>query len=69
MQHTESLLIVDLLMQPINMFINSADELYGPITTIRHDGQVKHVPWTKFVLATRDWERVNDTQSIIAVST
>ncbi|KAF8443721.1 hypothetical protein L210DRAFT_3396056, partial [Boletus edulis BED1] len=48
------------------MFINLADELYGPITTIRHNGQVKRVPWTKFVLATRDWERVNETWSVIA---
>lgn len=50
------------------MFINSADELYGPITTVRHDGRAKRISWTKFALSTRDWERVHDTRSLIAVS-
>jgi hypothetical protein len=52
----------------MNLFIGSADELYGPITTIRRDGRIhKHIPWTAFALKPRDWERVNDTRVIISV--
>ncbi|KAN0081296.1 hypothetical protein V8E55_008920 [Tylopilus felleus] len=54
------------LHQPINMFINSADELYGPITTVRNNGRAKRIPWTNFTLLTRDWERVHDTRSVIS---
>ena len=54
--------------QPINMFINSADELYGPITTVQNDGQAKQISWTNFTLSMRAWERVHDTWSVISVS-
>ncbi|KAF9235988.1 hypothetical protein BU15DRAFT_33596, partial [Melanogaster broomeanus] len=48
-------------------FLSSADELYGPITTIRRNGRVtKHIPWTAFSLKASDWERINDTRSVIA---
>ncbi|KAF9222249.1 hypothetical protein BS17DRAFT_639695, partial [Gyrodon lividus] len=48
-------------------FINSADELYGPITTIRRNGSVvKHIPWTAFSFKPSDWDRVNDTRTIIS---
>lgn len=60
----------ELYTQAINMFINTADELFGPITTIRRNGRlVKHIPWTAFTFKNADWERVNDTREIIAVST
>ncbi|KAG1751591.1 uncharacterized protein EDB91DRAFT_1243837 [Suillus paluster] len=40
----------------INLFISSADELFGPITSIRCHGKViKHIPWTAFTLRTSDW--------------
>lgn len=52
----------------INLFVSSADELYGPITTIRRDGHVKHIPWTAFVLKPHDWDRVQDLRTIITIS-
>src|SRR6266550_850651 len=54
-------------MQSINLFINSADELFGPITTIRRQGYpIKKIPWTAFRLNVNDWERVNDIHLIIS---
>ncbi|OAX34207.1 hypothetical protein K503DRAFT_645125, partial [Rhizopogon vinicolor AM-OR11-026] len=49
-------------------FVNSADELFGPIgTSILHHGRVtKHIPWTAFSLKSSDWERVNDTRVMIS---
>ena len=55
--------------QPINLFVGSADELFGPITTIRgsRDGQVaKSIPWTAFSLLPADWEHVKDMRAIIS---
>ena len=55
------------LRQPINLFINSADELFGPITTIRRAGlPAKQIPWTTFSFKASDWERVNDIRTIVA---
>ena len=55
------------LRQPINLFINSADELFGPITTIQCAGlPAKQIPWTAFSFKAADWERVNDIRTIIA---
>ena len=35
--------------QPINLFLKSANALYGPITTVRHNRQVvKKIPWSAF---------------------
>lgn len=48
--------------------MSSADELYGPITTIRHDGHVKHIPWTAFVLKPHDWDCIQDLRTIITIS-
>ena len=48
--------------QHINLFINSANELFRPITTIHHYGTVKHIPWTAF---TFKWECLNDKHTII----
>ncbi|KAG9307886.1 hypothetical protein JVU11DRAFT_13044, partial [Chiua virens] len=51
----------------INLFVNSADELYGPITTILQDGHVrKQIPWKVFSLKPLDWECVNDARRIVA---
>ncbi|KIM58220.1 hypothetical protein SCLCIDRAFT_128703, partial [Scleroderma citrinum Foug A] len=52
---------------PINLFLSSADELFGPITTIHRNSKVvKHIPWSAFAFKVSDWERLNDTRSIIA---
>ena len=49
------------------MFISSADELFGPITSIRRPGYpVKHIPWTAFAIKSSDWERANDTHAILS---
>jgi hypothetical protein len=51
------------------LFINCADSLFGPITTIRSDGYVvKVIPWTAFTLSADDWRRVADARDILAVS-
>ncbi|KAG8221549.1 hypothetical protein J3R82DRAFT_1782 [Butyriboletus roseoflavus] len=55
------------LHQPINLFIKSADKLFGPIMTIWRNGRVKKcIPWTTFLLRARDWEIINDTHAIIS---
>jgi len=34
--------------QAINLFLQSADTLYGPITIIRRNGQIeKKIPWSR----------------------
>ncbi|KAG1840394.1 hypothetical protein C8R48DRAFT_620914 [Suillus tomentosus] len=38
------------------MFINSADKLFGLITTIRHSGLTKHIPWSAFAFGSSDWD-------------
>jgi hypothetical protein len=54
--------------KPIGLFLSSADELFGPITTIRGDNRVvKHVPWSAFKLADSDWQRVVDVRDILKV--
>ena len=55
-----------LLHQPINLFVNSADELFSPITTIHQPGMpVKRIPWTDFSFQLSDWERINNARTII----
>lgn len=50
------------------MFVSAADELYGPITTIRRDGRItKNIPWTAFQTEKHDWGRVADVKNILAV--
>ena len=45
-----------------------ADELYGPITILRHDGRiVKKIPWSAFKIAEGDWNRVVEARSILEV--
>jgi hypothetical protein len=56
------------LAQPIALFTSSADEIYGPITTVRREGRVvKHIPWRAFKMADPDWTRVTDARDILAV--
>ena len=58
------------LRQAINLFISSADERFGSITTLRRDGRVvKHIPWSAFKLSEVDWIRVRDAAAILAVCT
>ncbi|KAF8958255.1 hypothetical protein BDZ97DRAFT_1668780, partial [Flammula alnicola] len=50
-------------------FLTSADELFGPITTLRRDNRiVKHIPWSAFKLGGQDWVRVVDACDILADS-
>jgi hypothetical protein len=49
-------------------FLSSADQLYGHITTLRHNGQVaKKIPWSAFALSDIDWSCVIDAKMILAV--
>ena len=60
---------IDNTSQAVNLFISSADQLYGPITTLRWDSQpIKHIPWTAFNLSDLDWEWVLDMKMILAMS-
>ncbi|KIK79669.1 hypothetical protein PAXRUDRAFT_16219 [Paxillus rubicundulus Ve08.2h10] len=55
------------LCQPIDLFVCSADELFGPIKTIQPPGQpVKNIPWMAFIFKASDLEYVNNTCSIIS---
>jgi hypothetical protein len=54
--------------QPINLLLGSADAMFGPITTVRTNGQVtKKIPWSAFQLSEEDWERVKDIKDILTV--
>jgi len=47
----------------------SADQVYGPITTLRRENRlVKHIPWSAFTLGDEDWLRVIDARDILGVS-
>jgi hypothetical protein len=56
------------MRQAINLFLSLADQLYGPITTIRQNNHlVKKIPWSVFRLSDDDWQLVYDTKSILVV--
>lgn len=56
------------LVQAINSFVATADDKFGPITTIRRDGKVvKKIPWLAFRLDEADWRRVRLCADILAV--
>ena len=69
------LIIIERLMwccgtpwQAINLFLQTGDSLYGPITTIRLNGRItKKIRWSAFNLTDRDWERVKDARDILKV--
>ncbi|KAF8190133.1 hypothetical protein BJ912DRAFT_850300, partial [Pholiota molesta] len=50
-------------------FLTSADEMYGPITTLRRDNRpVKKIPWSAFKMVDEDWTRVVDARDILGDS-
>ncbi|KAH9024998.1 hypothetical protein EDB83DRAFT_2230815 [Lactarius deliciosus] len=54
------------LQQAVRLFVAAADELFGPITVLRRDGQVfKKIPWSAFKITEMDWVRVLDAKSIL----
>ncbi|KAG6823774.1 hypothetical protein H0H87_000339, partial [Tephrocybe sp. NHM501043] len=55
------------LRQPLGLFLNGTDELFGPITTLRKKGRiVKHIKWATFKLIDEDWACVGNTRDILA---
>ena len=59
---------IDMSWQAIDLFIASTDQLYGPIMTVRSEGQVvKKIPWSAFKMSNRDWARVLDVRNILTV--
>ncbi|KAG1733039.1 uncharacterized protein EDB91DRAFT_1057727 [Suillus paluster] len=49
------------------MFMKSADELFGPVTTIRCPASpAKHIPWKAFTIGPVDWEHINTTRNIVS---
>jgi hypothetical protein len=62
-------LIFEIIRQPIGLFVATADQRFGPITTIRCNGRVeKQIPWTAFTMTDGDWRRVREAADILAVS-
>lgn len=58
------------IWQPLKLFLSSADELFGPITTLRKNGRiVKKIPWSTFILNDEDWERIDLLIDILFVTT
>ena len=56
------------LFQPITLFLKSADDLFGPITTIcGPDKEKKKIPWRAFLLDEADWLCVKDVIDILEV--
>ena len=52
----------------MGLFVTSADQMYGPITTLRRENRlVKHIPWTAFKMTDLDWVRVVDARDILGV--
>ena len=52
------------------MFIKSADELYGPMTTICVKGKiVRRIAWMAFEFIDEDWKCIEDAQGILMVCT
>ena len=49
------------IWQLVKLFLASADELFGPITTVHKNGWVvKKLPWSAFVLDDEDWKRIDE---------
>ncbi|KAH9058016.1 hypothetical protein EDB83DRAFT_2520902 [Lactarius deliciosus] len=54
------------LCQAVKLFIAAADELYGLITVLRHDGWIiKKILWSAFKISEVDWTRVLTVKSIL----
>jgi hypothetical protein len=57
------------LQKAINLFLATADQLFGPITVICQNGHiVKTIPWSAFNLSDSDWELISDACAILKVS-
>ncbi|KAM6491699.1 hypothetical protein JOM56_012861 [Amanita muscaria] len=57
------------LRTPLDLFLASADQLYGPITTLRQDGHaIKSIPWKAFILSDDDWKRADLLINILSPS-
>jgi len=55
-------------VQAIDSFVATADQMFGPMTTVRSNGRVvKKIPWSAFRFSNRDWSRVLDAVNILAV--
>ncbi len=56
------------LREPILLFVATADQRFGPITTIRGNSHIKkHIPWTAFTFSDDDWKRVREAADLLAV--
>jgi len=56
------------LRQPIQLFVATADQRFGPVTTIRSNGRIeKHIPWSAFTFSDDDWNRVSEAADLLAV--
>lgn len=56
------------LRNPIDMYIDQADRLFGPITTIKKSGKtVKKIEWKAFKLSPAGWARLKDCADILEV--
>ena len=60
-------------MKAINLFLQTANSLYGPITTLRQNGKItKKIPWTAFTLTSGkrglDLEKPGETQVALGIS-
>lgn len=66
--HYNDLIAEYILSKAINMFISTADDIYGPMTTIRREGRIeKHIRWEAFKLSEADWARVKEARDILQV--
>ena len=54
--------------QPVNLFVESADRLFGPITKVRRNGEdTVSIPWRAFEIKPEGWKRVGLCVKILTV--
>jgi hypothetical protein len=57
------------IWQPIELFVVTTDQRYGPITTICCNGCIKkQIPWSAFAMMDGDWKCIQEAADILAVS-
>ena len=50
----------------MDVFMTSADEKYGPITTLRANNRMtKHIPWSAFKLSDWDWHSITHPGEVV----
>ena len=55
-------------IQPITMFLKSADDLYGPVTTTYSQGWItKKIQWDAFHLSDDEWVWVKDARDLLKI--